>query len=138
MNVMKEAWRIAREAVVKFGGKVREYFAEALKEAWKLAKCAKRTVSATFKNGNREITVTVTGQQEWGSGSIKRVYFDLNSNDKRTPIRKLYEIIAGNTRDEVVVVKGRKFGFEYGIECDSKTKRKAAKEAVEQIAAQLQ
>lgn len=35
MNVMKEAWRIAREAVVKFGGKAREYLSLALKEAWK-------------------------------------------------------------------------------------------------------
>lgn len=35
MNVMKEAWQIAREAVVKFGGKAREYLSLALKEAWK-------------------------------------------------------------------------------------------------------
>lgn len=35
MNVMKEAWRIAREAVVKFGGKAREYLSLALKEACK-------------------------------------------------------------------------------------------------------
>lgn len=35
MNVMKEAWRIAREAVVNFGGKAREYLSLALKEAWK-------------------------------------------------------------------------------------------------------
>lgn len=34
MNVMKEAWRIAREAVGKWGGKAREYFAASLKEAW--------------------------------------------------------------------------------------------------------
>jgi hypothetical protein len=31
---MKRAWVIAREGVKKFGGKVKEYFAEALRIAW--------------------------------------------------------------------------------------------------------
>lgn len=35
MNVMKRAWVIAREGVKKFGGKVKEYFVEALRIAWK-------------------------------------------------------------------------------------------------------
>ncbi|AHD06421.1 hypothetical protein [Paenibacillus larvae] len=34
MNVMKKAWEIAKAAVKKFGGKVKEYFAEALRMAW--------------------------------------------------------------------------------------------------------
>ena len=34
MNVMKRAWQIAKEAVGKWGGKAREYFAASLKEAW--------------------------------------------------------------------------------------------------------
>lgn len=38
MNVMKMAWEIARKGAVKFGGKVKEYFAEALKLAWKIVK----------------------------------------------------------------------------------------------------
>lgn len=33
-KVMVRAWEIAREGVKKFGGKVKEYFAEALKMAW--------------------------------------------------------------------------------------------------------
>ncbi|ETK25823.1 hypothetical protein ERIC1_2c00110 [Paenibacillus larvae subsp. larvae DSM 25719] len=37
-NVMKKAWEIAKEGVKKFGGKVTEYFAEALRMAWKIAK----------------------------------------------------------------------------------------------------
>lgn len=43
MNVMKQAWKIAKEAVVKFGGKAREYFAISLKEAWKQA-CVEKMV----------------------------------------------------------------------------------------------
>lgn len=37
-NIMKRAWEIAREGFIKFGGKVKEYFAEALKLAWAEAK----------------------------------------------------------------------------------------------------
>lgn len=35
---MQDAWSIARDAVVKFGGKAREYFSGALKMAWDNAK----------------------------------------------------------------------------------------------------
>lgn len=34
-KIMTRAWEIARNAVEKFGGKVKEYFAQALKMAWK-------------------------------------------------------------------------------------------------------
>ncbi|WP_256846890.1 hypothetical protein [Paenibacillus sp. Pae108] len=37
-NVMVRAWEIAKAAVVKFGGKVREYLASALRQAWSEAK----------------------------------------------------------------------------------------------------
>lgn len=37
-NVMKKAWEIARNGQKKFGGKVREYFAIALKMAWAIVK----------------------------------------------------------------------------------------------------
>lgn len=40
-NVMKNAWEIAYEGVVRFGGRVKEYFAEALKIAWGLFKGGK-------------------------------------------------------------------------------------------------
>ncbi|GGN67657.1 hypothetical protein GCM10007971_38680 [Oceanobacillus indicireducens] len=37
-NVMTKAWEIARNGQKKFGGKVKEYFAEALKMAWAIIK----------------------------------------------------------------------------------------------------
>ncbi|QQZ64493.1 hypothetical protein JI735_34195 (plasmid) [Paenibacillus sonchi] len=37
-EVMVRAWEIARGAVVRFGGKVKEYFAQALAMAWKEVK----------------------------------------------------------------------------------------------------
>jgi len=33
-DVMKRAWEIARNAVKKFGGKIKEYFSASLKMAW--------------------------------------------------------------------------------------------------------
>lgn len=44
-NVMVRAWEIAKAAVVKFGGKVKEYFAQALAQAWREVK---KTVSEHF------------------------------------------------------------------------------------------
>lgn len=37
-NVMTQAWEIARQGHTKFGGKVKEYFAEALRMAWAIVK----------------------------------------------------------------------------------------------------
>lgn len=39
-NVMSKAWGIAKEGQKKFGGKVKEYFAQALKIAWGIVKNA--------------------------------------------------------------------------------------------------
>jgi hypothetical protein len=39
-NVMTLAWEIARKGQKKFGGKVREYIAEALRQAWRIVKNA--------------------------------------------------------------------------------------------------
>lgn len=39
-NVMAKAWEIARGAVNKFGGKVSEYFSQALRMAWAYCKAA--------------------------------------------------------------------------------------------------
>lgn len=33
-RIMRRAWRIARDAEAKFGGKSHEYFALSLKESW--------------------------------------------------------------------------------------------------------
>ena len=37
-NVMTIAWEIAKKGATKFGGKVKEYFAQALKMAWGIVK----------------------------------------------------------------------------------------------------
>lgn len=56
-QVMIRAWEIAREGVKKFGGKVIEYFAMALKLAWKEAKriAADQTGSIKLMGTDKQI-----------------------------------------------------------------------------------
>lgn len=51
-NVMTRAWEIAKEGVAKFGGKVKEYFAQALVLAWAEIK---RGVAKVLEIGYMEI-----------------------------------------------------------------------------------
>src|SRR5699024_10394838 len=53
-NVMTRAWEIAREGYIKFGGKVVEYFAEALRMAWAEVKAAKEKVEIALAPGSRK------------------------------------------------------------------------------------
>jgi len=48
MNVFTEAWKIAKEAVVKFGGKASEFFAEALRMAWAIKKGGRMIATDRF------------------------------------------------------------------------------------------
>ncbi|WP_054955030.1 hypothetical protein [Paenibacillus dakarensis] len=45
MNVMTVAWKIARRGATIFGGSAKDYFAEALKQAWTNIKAAKARVT---------------------------------------------------------------------------------------------
>ena len=77
MNVMKQAWKIAKEAVVKFGGKAREYFSFALKEAWKQARVEKmievfKAAKIKMKGTKRQIEVAFEIRAEYQMTIEKR------------------------------------------------------------------
>lgn len=77
MNVMKQAWKIAKEAVVKFGGKAREYFALSLKEAWKQARVEKmievfKAAKIKMKGTKRQIEVAFEIRAEYQMAAEKR------------------------------------------------------------------
>jgi len=55
MNVMKKAWEIARKGQQKFGGKVKEYLAQALKMAWIIVKSGMKYVQITKEGFLNEI-----------------------------------------------------------------------------------
>ena len=55
-NVMVRAWEIAKEAVAKFGGKVKEYFAQALTMAWAESRKPKTALLETLTGSRKHKT----------------------------------------------------------------------------------
>lgn len=51
---MTKAWEIAKKGAAKFGGKVKEYFAEALKMAWAIAKTQTGKIEIELSGGSRK------------------------------------------------------------------------------------
>ena len=91
-------------------------------------------MSTDFQHGNREVSVSITGSSTWEKDGMSRTYFTLDFvGAKLDPISKLYEIHSGGTRDATISVDGRKFGYQLGISCDSKTKRASAIKAIESL-----
>lgn len=65
-EIMVSAWQIAREGQKAFGGKVSEYFAQALKMAWAQAKNSINVEDLEKKGFNR-----------WTKGDMDRLYFNI-------------------------------------------------------------
>lgn len=68
-ELMENAWKIAREGQKAFGGKVSEYFAEALKMAWAQAKNTIDIEALEKKGFNR-----------WTKGNMDRLYFNIEKS----------------------------------------------------------
>lgn len=68
-EIMANAWKIAREGQKAFGGKVSEYFAEALKMAWVQAKSV-IGIDALEKKGF----------SRWTKGDMDRLYFNIQKS----------------------------------------------------------
>lgn len=81
-KVMIKAWEIARNGQEKFGGKVSEYFAEALKMAWALIKKGVNKMANDLKVIAREIeeafmeeSITVQANV-WEKYGKRRIYIN--------------------------------------------------------------
>lgn len=68
-EIMVNAWKLAREGQKTFGGKVSEYFAQALKMAWAQAKNAIDVESLEKKGFSR-----------WSKGNMDRLYFNIQKS----------------------------------------------------------
>lgn len=78
-KIMVKAWEIARAGAVKFGGKVKEYFAEALKMAWAETKTVtpEQAMDAFVVKFNRTIGAeSDVKAAKWQKGDKLRVYFN--------------------------------------------------------------
>jgi Streptococcus thermophilus bacteriophage Gp111 protein len=92
-GVMKNAWKIARNGAAKFGGNAKEYFAEALKMAWAIAKkgyvfTLKNHTAKEWKNYGKH-RLYINGEMEvlvnaWGNVQTRKVafqgYYDFDKN----------------------------------------------------------
>lgn len=77
-NVMARAWEIARKAVAKFGGKVKQYFAMALAQAWKESKLSLSYIASRFSQVASNFRYEYTKTSAWEKHGFKRVYFYIN------------------------------------------------------------
>lgn len=84
-QVMVKAWEIAKAAVIKFGGKAKEYIAEAMKMAWAEVKAPKavvhsvETVAALVKFMGTDSNDFDRSANHWTKpANFSRVYFNLN------------------------------------------------------------
>lgn len=87
MNVMRRAWRIAREGQKKFGGSVKEYFAESLKLAW-----GEYKMLAEYEAKEKERTNIATIHQDAKIDELLK-YFAPLSHDPNFDIERFKAIV---------------------------------------------
>jgi hypothetical protein len=82
-QVMNQAWVIARNAAAEFGGRVVEFFAEALREAWRLSKLVVPAMAMAMMVEVAEEKAEMTIEQKliaqggklWEKNNKRRIYF---------------------------------------------------------------
>lgn len=71
-TIMTNAWKIAREAAKKFGGKASEYISGSLKMAWKMAKgLSEKQIKALESKG----------YNHWTTDDHDRLYLNIYKHD---------------------------------------------------------
>lgn len=99
-QVMNRAWEIAKAAVVQFGGKAREYFAEALRMAWAEAKAASVSPRQQIINRLHEIVANSTicagyemeiKANDWQKYGKDRTYFSIVERSNNAKVSKHYK-----------------------------------------------
>lgn len=111
-KIMKRAWEIAKNAAEKFGGKAREYMAEAIRMAWAEAReTAKKAFSgiATMmwkitENAGFEVIFKL-----WENYGKKRIYFQSNSTRSQVALKGYIDC---NNNNEIVISTKRYSGIE--------------------------
>jgi len=84
-NVMKKAWEIAKRGQEKFGGNVKEYFAEALKMAWAIVKGkVELTIKKTMYEIAEELQNKLNGLKVnvWENYGKRRIYINKGFNNQ--------------------------------------------------------
>ena len=98
-NVMTQAWEIAYKGKNKFGGKVKEYFAQALKMAWALVKKSAVAFKGTVRQAENVALQGSVKQIAWAESirekAIDPLFREVISEDWKAgqPKRPLYNMV---------------------------------------------
>lgn len=108
-NVMTQAWEIAYKGQNKFGGKVKEYFTQALKMAWALVKKSAVSFKGTVREAeNVELQGSVK-QIAWAESirekAIDPLYREVITEDWKTgqpkrPLNNMLPVLSGKVAVE--------------------------------------
>ncbi|EHQ62313.1 hypothetical protein PDENDC454_10495 [Paenibacillus dendritiformis C454] len=112
-NVMARAWEIAKAAVLKFGGKAKEYFAQALVMAWAEIKTTKAIVEWDLPADTRKCRTwmaRITGTHP--VYKLDRQFVNPDGEDKYGDklfdlTNGYYEAYNGKRRYFIQVIKGK-------------------------------
>src|SRR4051794_19424528 len=105
-NVMTRAWEIAKEGVAKFGGKAKEYFAQALVIAWEEVKGAVKMVEKIILIADKDNMVYhVYGER---NGKVFRKRENLNDAQMKEAYGYLAAGLGINTMDRYMIENGAK------------------------------
>ena len=105
---MKRAWKIARQGQKNFGGSVKMYFSEALKQAWKEYKQGEKTVEYKKVNLSEKYAVAVkeavlaekaarTDMSESRTARARKQYADFLAEKKEVAADEKVYFIFGKT-----------------------------------------
>lgn len=107
---MKKAWEIAREGQKKFGGKVKDYFAQALKMAWGIVKNAMEAVGKIILIADKDNKCYhVYGER---NGNIFRKRENLNESQMREAYGYLAVDLGIKVMDRYMIENGVKTLFD--------------------------
>lgn len=120
-QIMVRAWEIAKAAVAQFGGKAREYFAEALRMAWAEAKQpAQKSTREIMIERLETIVSNSTAKNycdfevvanDWQKGGKNRTYLAIVEKSNNYKVSKHY---AKKSYGYVDNVTGEYFADKYG------------------------
>lgn len=86
-KVMRTAWALAKGGQKRFGGNVKEYFAQALKMAWALCKKAQKAhKQVIIKNENGTHTI-----ERYQKGKVVETKLNLNPVSYRSVYQDFYK-----------------------------------------------
>lgn len=99
-ELFKTAWKIAKTARKNFGGQVREYFSESLKQAWGEMKSG--DILDMIKNHE-----AVEGYSSWKKHDKDRIYFNLHGYDNSKRGCRNFKLYYDNTTENLIMSRGR-------------------------------